>query len=73
MNTLSEILFACKDIIDDAKIGCADLVFKDICLDVLAKARLVLSTEEFEELTVFVNQSLNDEIVPRKGRRIRIQ
>ena len=73
MKALSEILFACKDIIEDAKIGCADLVFKDICLDVLAKARLVLSTEEFEELTFFVNEGLTDEIAPKKGRRIRIQ
>ena len=70
---LSEILLACKDLIADAKIGCADLVFKDICLDILAKARLVLDAEQFEELAVFVTRSLKDETVSSSGRRIRVQ
>jgi hypothetical protein len=73
VNMLSEILSACKDLISDAKIGCADLVFKDICLDILAKARLVLDTEQFEELTDFVTVNMKDEIVSGSGRRIRVR
>jgi dsDNA-binding SOS-regulon protein len=71
---LSEVvLLACKDLIDDAKIGCADLVFKDVCLEVLAKARLVLSNEQFEELTFFVAERMKDERVPGLGRKVRIR
>ena len=73
VHALIEILLACKDLIADAKIGCADLVFKDICLDILAKARLILDTEQYEELTVFVSESLKDEKASSSGRRIRVQ
>ena len=72
VSMLSEILTACKDLIADAKIGCADLVFKDICIDILAKARLILSAEEFEELTDFVTVNLTEEKLSVSGRRIRI-
>ena len=40
---MNEVLLACKELIADAKVGCTDLVFKDICLNILAKARLVLT------------------------------
>ena len=75
MNTkvhlLSELLMACKDLIADAKIGCADLVFKDVCLDILAKARLVLTAEQFEDLRDFAAQCLKEDDV--SGRRVRIR
>ena len=70
---LSEILLACKDLIADAKIGCAELVFKDVCLDILAKARLALIAEQFEELTVFVSEKLKEEKTSVSGKRIRVQ
>ena len=70
---LSEILLACKDLIADAKIGCAELVFKDICLDILAKARLALNAEQYEELTVFVSEKLKEEKTSVSGKRIRVQ
>lgn len=70
---LSEILMACKDLVADAKLGCADLVFKDICLDILAKARLVLNAEQFEELRDFVTETLKDEAFSDSGQKIRIQ
>ena len=73
MHKLSEILLACKDLIADAKIGCADLVFKDVCLDILAKARLVLTTEQFEELRDFVTETMKEETFSGSGRKIRIQ
>jgi hypothetical protein len=69
---LSEILLACKDLIADAKISCADLVFKDICLDVLSKARLVLEDEQFNKLKDYVNENLQ-ETDARPGRKIRIR
>jgi hypothetical protein len=69
---MTEILCACKDLIADAKISCADLVFKDICLDILSKARLVLENEQFEELMEYVNESLQEETT-RPGRKIRIR
>jgi dsDNA-binding SOS-regulon protein len=71
---LSEVvLSACKDLVEDAKLGCADMVFKDVCLEILAKARLVLSNEEFEELTFFVAERMKDERVSSSGRRIRVR
>ena len=71
---LSEVvLLACKELIDDAKLGCADMVFKDVCLEILAKARLVLSNEQFEELTFFVAERMKEERVPGSGRKVRIR
>ena len=71
---LSEVvLSACKELIDDAKLGCADMVFKDVCLEILAKARLVLSNEQFEDLTFFVAERMKEERVPGSGRKVRIR
>ena len=67
------VLLACKELIDDAKLGCADMVFKDVCLEILAKARLVLTNEQFEELTFFVAERMKEERVPGSGRRVRIR
>jgi hypothetical protein len=67
------VLAACKDLIDDAKIGCADMVFKDVCLDILAKARLVLDNEDFENLTVFVAERMKEERFSGSGRKIRVR
>ena len=74
VSVLSEVvLLACKELIDDAKIGCADMVFKDMCLEILAKAKLVLSNEQFEELTFFVAERMKEERVPGSGRKVRIR
>ena len=60
---LSEVLLlACKELIDDAKLGCADLVFKDICLEILAKAKQVLTPEQFEELTFYAAERIKEKI-----------
>ena len=67
------VLSACKDLIDDAKIGCADMVFKDVCLDILSKARLVLETEDFEQLTAFVAEKMKEERFSGSGRKIRVR
>ena len=74
VRVLSEVvLLACKDLIDDAKIGCADMVFKDMCLEILAKAKLVLSNEQFEELTFFVAERMKEERIRGSGRKVRVR
>jgi len=74
VRVLSEVvLLACKELIDDAKIGCADMVFKDMCLEILAKAKLVLSNEQFEELTFFVAERMKEERIPSSGRKVRVR
>ena len=70
---MTEILLACKELIKDAKISCVDLVYKDTCLDILSKARLVLNNEDFEKLSEFVNENLRDDIIPSRRRKIRVQ
>ena len=67
------ILSACKDLIEDAKLGCAEMVFKDVCLEILAKARLVLENEQFEELTFFVAERMKEGRLSGSGRRIRVR
>ena len=68
-----ELLLACKELITDAKAGCTDLAFKDLCLDILAKARLVLTNEQFEELRFFAEEQLRTEKTPiDRGKKIQI-
>jgi len=67
---MNEVIFmACKELIDDAKMGCADLVFKEICLEILARARSVLTEEQFIELSQYAaermkERSLNEATLP---------
>ena len=55
-----QILKACKELIDDAKLGCADLVFKDLCLEVLSRARNVLSDKQFNQLLMYAAEKMKD-------------
>ena len=57
-----QILKACKELIDDAKLGCADLVFKDLCLEVLSRARNVLSDKQFNQLVVYATEKMKEKI-----------
>ncbi|MCW4007724.1 MAG: hypothetical protein QXV09_07640 [Candidatus Bathyarchaeia archaeon] len=57
-----QILKACKELIDDAKIGCADLVFKDLCLEVLSRARHVLSDKQFNQLVAYAADKMKEKI-----------
>ena len=60
---MSEQIFkACKELIDDAKLGCADLVFKDICLEVLSRARNVLSEKQFNQLVMYAADKMKEKI-----------
>ena len=58
------LLLACKELLDDAKLGCADLVFKDICLEILAKAKQILAPEQFEELSFYAAESMKGRMIP---------
>ncbi|KPV64132.1 MAG: hypothetical protein AOA66_0448 [Candidatus Bathyarchaeota archaeon BA2] len=57
------LLLACKELIDDAKLGCADLVFKDICLEILAKARQILTEEQFRELSSYTAERIKEKLI----------
>ncbi len=57
-----QILKACEQLIDDAKLGCADLVFKDICLDVLSRARKVLSDKQFNQLVEYAAEKMKEKV-----------
>lgn len=57
-----QILKACEELIDDAKLGCADLVFKDVCLDVLSRARNVLHDKQFNQLVEYASEKLKEKV-----------
>ena len=57
------LLSTCKELIDDAKIGCIDMVFKDLCIEILAKAKLVLPESQFKELSSYVSDQLKEKVV----------
>ena len=59
------VLRACEELIDDAKIGSSDLVFKEICLEILARARHILSDVEFKKLVEYASQLMQEKpIIP---------
>lgn len=61
---MSNVLFnACKELIDDAKTGCADLVFKEVCLEILARAKHVLDDEEFKALAEYASERMQEKAV----------
>jgi hypothetical protein len=58
---LSSVLYnACRDLVDDAKTGCTDLVFKEVCLEILARAKHVLDNEEFTSLMQYVSERIEE-------------
>jgi len=59
-NTLFE---ACKDLIDDVKSGSTDLVFKEVCLEILARAKHVLNDEEFKALVEYASERMREKAV----------
>ncbi len=61
---MNSILFqACKELIDDAKAGCADLVFKEVCLEILARAKHVLNNEDFKALIEYTSELMQKKVV----------
>jgi hypothetical protein len=57
-----QILQACKELIDDAKKGCADLVFKEMCLEILYRARHIFTEKQFEHLLVYAAEKMEESI-----------
>ena len=55
-----ELVEACKELIDDAKRGCADLVFKEICLEILSRASHVLSQRQFRQLMTYASDRMKE-------------
>ena len=61
---MNSVLFdASKDLIDDAKAGCADLVFKEVCLEILARAKNVLDDGEFKALLKYASERMQEKAV----------
>lgn len=61
---MNSVLFqACKELIDDAKTGCANLVFKEVCLEILARAKHVLSDEEFKALIKYTSERMQEKTI----------
>ena len=58
---LNEQIFqACKELVDDAKQGCADLVFKEVCLEILSRASHVLTERQFKQLVVYATERMKE-------------
>ncbi|PMB74090.1 hypothetical protein C0199_01350 [Candidatus Bathyarchaeota archaeon] len=58
----SQIFQACKELIDDAKMRCADLVFKEICLDILSRARNILTEKQFKVLAAYAAERMREKV-----------
>lgn len=57
-----QIFQACKELIDDAKMACADLVFKEVCLEILSRARNVLPERQFKQLIAYAAERMEEKI-----------
>jgi len=57
-----EILEACRELIDDAKKDCADLVFKEICLEILSRASHVLTQGQFKQLVTYAAERMKEQV-----------
>ena len=58
----AQILVACKELIDDAKQGCADLVFKEVCLEILSRASHVLKESQFKQLVAYASERMREKV-----------
>jgi hypothetical protein len=57
-----QILQACKELVDDAKQGCADLVFKEVCLEILSRASHVLTERQFKQLVAYASIRMKEKV-----------
>jgi hypothetical protein len=62
MTLNAQILQACKELIDDAKTCCADLVFKEVCLEILSRASHVLTNNQFKQLVAYAAERMKEKI-----------
>jgi hypothetical protein len=68
-----QILNACKELIEDAKKSCADLVFKEFSLNILSNAYNILNDTEFNRLVVFTSELIADKNVLEFNPRLVVQ
>ena len=54
------LLTACKELIDDAKTGSNNMVFKEIVLEILARAKNILTNDQFKQLTQYAAQKIQE-------------
>ncbi|MGD0159922.1 MAG: hypothetical protein ABSB89_06450 [Candidatus Bathyarchaeia archaeon] len=57
-----QILQACIELVDDAKQGCADLVFKEVCLEILSRASHVLTERQYKQLVVYTSERMKEKM-----------
>jgi len=58
---MNETLYqACKELIDDAKTGSSDKVFKEIALEILARAKNILTEHQFRDLTQYAAEKMKE-------------
>jgi len=57
-----QILQTCRELIDDAKMSSADLVFKEVCLEILSRARNVLTQRQFKQLVAYTTERMKERI-----------
>lgn len=60
------LLSVCKELIDDAKRSCVDIVFKDTCIELLARARLILSEVEFRDLSAYAAERMKNTLTTQE-------
>jgi hypothetical protein len=41
---------------------CADLVFKEVCLEILSRARFVLNEKQFKRLVAYASERIKEKI-----------
>jgi len=58
----NELLLACKELIDYAKLEKTDLYFKEACIEILAKAKPVLTDNQFKELSLYAAERMKEAI-----------
>jgi hypothetical protein len=52
------IVEACKELIDNARMGYANLVFNESCLEILSKAYNISSDKQFRQLVAYATEKL---------------
>jgi hypothetical protein len=57
-----QILQTCKELIDDAKMSSADLVFKEMCIEILSRARSILTEKQFKQLVAHATERMKERI-----------
>jgi hypothetical protein len=50
-----------RELIDDAKKGCDDLVFQEACGEILSKASNVLAERQFRQLVAYASKKMQEE------------